>query len=321
MSKLLKRLQVTSVDLCKRGANQEAHIMLAKSAEGGEGEMQFEKIGKAIAYALGVKVDDKLNERLEVMNKAMIESEKSIKGDQRLSPEAREKMLAKSVEEYGKALFDLLKAKTPKKKVEDEPDPDEDEPDEEEVEDEPVEEEDEEEEPAGAAAAKKPLRKKGACKKMDQFQMEVEKMSPEDQAALAALKAKYGTPGTELHPDVKKAIDEVAALRTELEMQKMRGVAAQYECIGKSTDELAGKLLELKKSGEPNYNAYIALLDEMKKSVEESGLFKELGSNRSGGLSNDLAAAVAEVQKADPKLSHAEAVVKAYEQNPNLSEM
>jgi len=318
MAKLLKRLQVTSVDLCKRGANQEAHIVLAKSAEGGEGEMQFEKIGKAITYALGVKMDDELDQKLDLMNKAMIESEKSIKGDPRLSPEARDKMLAKSIGEYGNALVDLLKAKAPKEMVEEEPDPDEEEPDEEEVEEEPV--EDEDEEAAGAAAEKNPLRKKGACKKMDQFEMEVEKMSPEDKAALAALKAKYGNPGTELHPDVKKAIDEVAELRKELEMQKMRGVASQYESIGKSTDELATKLFEIKKSGEENYNAYIALLDEMKKSVEESGLFKELGSNRSGNLSNDLSAAVAEIRKSDPKLSYAEAVVKAYEANPNLSE-
>ena len=33
----LKKLRITSVDLCRRGANQQAHIALTKAQEGGKG--------------------------------------------------------------------------------------------------------------------------------------------------------------------------------------------------------------------------------------------------------------------------------------------
>ena len=55
------------------------------------------------------------------------------------------------------------------------------------------------------------------------------------------------------------------------------------------------------------------------KATAESGIFKEFGSGRSG-VASDLSAAVGEVRKQFPNLSAAEAVVKAYELNPNLDE-
>ena len=342
MPNMLKKLKVTSVDLCKRGANQEAHIMLAKSAEGGEGKMQYDKIGKAFAFAFGLDADKEFDRQLTAMNKAMVESERSIKKS-RMSDEDKDEMLEKSIGEYGEALMELLKAKKPKEEPAD--DPDEEETDEEEVDmpSENDEDEDmEDEEDVGAKKAKPP-EKKGACKKMQQVGMDVEKMSPEDKATFDALNTKYGVKKEDktekaektekhdkpdgaapdagaVHPEVKKALDEVAILRKELEMNKLIGVAKQYECIGKKPDELAATLYDLKKSGDANYNSYVAVLDEMKKAMESSGLFKEMGSNHSGANATDLGTAVAEVMKSDPKLSQAEAVVKAYELHPNLSE-
>ena len=339
MPNLLKKLKVTSVDLCKRGANQEAHIMLAKSAEGGEGEMQYDKIGKAFAFAFGLDADKDFDRQLTAMNKAMIESERSIKKS-RLSDEEKDEMLEKSIGEFGDALIELLKEKMPKQDSADEPD--EEQTDEEEVDMPPDDEGGTEDEMVVGAKKKKPLEKKGACKKM-QHDLDVEKMSPEDKAAFEALNAKYGVKkedktekaekteksakpegadkdAGDVHPEVKKALDEVANLRKELEMSKLLGIAKQYECVGKKPDELAATLYDLKKSGDGNYNSYVAVLDEMKKTMESSGLFKEMGSSRSGETATNLGAAVAEIIKSDPKLSQAEAVVKAYELHPELSE-
>ena len=123
----------------------------------------------------------------------------------------------------------------------------------------------------------------------------------------------------EIHPEVKKMMDEVTELRKSLEMRDLEDVAKAYEICGKNPKELAGKLYELKKAGGSAYSDYIGLLDEMK-SAAESGIFKEIGSNRSREHHSNLNDAVAEVQKQFPNLSAAEAVVKAYELNPELEE-
>ena len=149
----------------------------------------------------------------------------------------------------------------------------------------------------------------------------IEKMSPEDRATLEALEKKYAgseaevTEEPQVQPDGQKAIDEVAELRKSLELRELEGFAKKYEVIGKKASELAPKLYDLKKAGEQHYNDYVALLDEQVQ-MAESGIFKEYGSSRGGGT--DLDGTVAEIMKSDPTLSRAQAVVKAYQTNPNL---
>ena len=159
--------------------------------------------------------------------------------------------------------------------------------------------------------------------------IDVSKMSPEDVKILEDIQKKYaGTEaeaekGTEvekaaeMHPEVKKALDEVAELKKSLEMKEITDIAKKYEVIGKKADELAPKLYELKKSGEGNFNDYIALLDEMVTASANSDIFKEFGSGAKAGAT-DLDGVVAELRKSMPEATHAELVVKAYETNPNL---
>ena len=173
------------------------------------------------------------------------------------------------------------------------------------------------------------------------------KMTPEEQAILADFEKRYGdgeqavpdnditdniVQPPELHPEVKKALSEfeefkkaknaeIEELRKSLEMEKLTAVAKKYEIIGKKSDELANKLYELKKAGGTVYDDYVALLDENLNTVEKSGLFSEIGKNTSGfaGAIEKIGIAAAEVQKNANGVSNPDAVVKAWEDNPELA--
>ena len=171
------------------------------------------------------------------------------------------------------------------------------------------------------------------------------KMTPEEQAQLADFEKKYGVEDSaasavqELHPDVKKALaefeevkkaqaaeiakqkDELEALRKRVEMEQLAGFAKKYEVIGKKSDELAQKLYDLKKAGGTAYSDYVGLLDEHLATVEKSGLFRELGRNTSGSadVNDKLEMAAAEFKKSIQGLNNTEALIKAFEANPELA--
>lgn len=330
MANKLKDMEVDSVDLCKRGANQRALIKLFKSAdpeEGGEKSMNMiEQIAEAIQKALSRKLEAQPitkaagTEQVRDTTDALCKSLESIIADDSLSSVEKHDMMAESLQQFTLEATDLMDGWAEAVwKADDDPDePDEpmeapeDEPD-----DEPMEEPDDE--PGeGNEPGQEPEdeMKKGV---FDMATIDINKMSPEDKATLDALAKKYGAAedheGTEIHPDVQKAIDEVAELRKSLEIKDLEGVAKKYEVIGKKAEELAPKLYELKKAGEQHYNDFIALLDEQVQ-MAGSGIFKEIGTSRGGA--SDLDTTVAELMKADCNLTRAQAAVKAFELNPNL---
>ena len=152
----------------------------------------------------------------------------------------------------------------------------------------------------------------------DMATIDISKMSPEDKITWEALAKKYSDNGENeepaIHPDVKKALEEVAEMRKSMELEKLEGVAKKYEIIGKKAPELAQKLYDLKQAGEQHYNDYVALLDEQV-AMANSGIYKEYGSSRSA---TDLSATVAEVMKANPNMTREQAIVQAFESNPAL---
>lgn len=182
------------------------------------------------------------------------------------------------------------------------------------------------------------------------------KMTPEEKATLAEFEKKFGIAeepdadgvakgtgttesavsaqsNTELHPEVKKALDEAAEVRKaqdakieeltkSLEVANLTTIAKKYEIIGKKADELAPKLYELKKAGGTVYDDYVALLDEQTAMVEKSGMFTELGRNTNGsaGVSDQIGIAAAEITKgANGDVTSADAIIKAFENNPELA--
>ena len=193
----------------------------------------------------------------------------------------------------------------------------------------------------------------------DTMKIDKSKMTPEELASLEAIEKKYGvaepdgtppaatgdgdvakggaeaTPPAEgadtapaLHPEVKKALEtnatltaQVEELKKSLEIKDLTAVAKKYEIIGKKADELAPKLYDLKKAGGTAYDDFVGLLDEQVTLVEKGGLFAEIGTARSGvaGTDAELGIKAAEVRKNNADMTSPEAVVKAFEENPELA--
>lgn len=142
------------------------------------------------------------------------------------------------------------------------------------------------------------------------------------------------TAGAEtLHPEVQKALSDMRAayaaqtaqveeLKKSLEIERLTQVAKKYEPLGKKSDELAAKFYDLKKAGGTVYDDYVALLDENLTMLGKSRLFGEIGSNRQGsaGTEDTIGIKAAELAKsANGGMTHADAVIKAFEENPELA--
>lgn len=311
---LLKNTSLTSVDFCGRGANQESNIALYKSAEGGESRMNFwERIGKAFGKVLeeeGVLKQSPADplEEAENITKAMGESLQSILSDESLTADARADLLKKSTDEFNSHI-----SKAARRWLMEAP---EDQPEYEDPKKDP------EHEPEEADPEKRRQKSNEQEEAFDMETIDKSKMSPEDRETLEALRKKYAPEESgEMAPEVRKALDEVAELRKSLELRDMEAKFQKYSAIGKKADELAAELYELKKSNETAYNSVIAAYDEMVKAYDASGIFKEYGTSRSGGVSADagkVEAAAAELMKSDSGLTYAEAIVKACDADPKL---
>ena len=316
----LKNMKLSSVDLCAKGANQHAHIKLFKSKEGGE-EMNFwEKIGKAFGKVIENEITDEIKEIVNEkenpeneagnITKAMGESLKSILNDTALTASERDSLIEQSINEFND---EINKARKRWKDKDDDTYIDDYE-----YEDDPEDEE---------------LEKKRKCRKSMEGSdtmpvIDIEKMSAEDKAILENLERKYSNAdnsvdNSDVHPEVKKALDEMETLKSEtaelkksLEIKQLEAEAKKYEIIGKSAEDLAVKFYELKKSGENVYNDYVSLLDEQVELANNS-IFKEYGSSKSKSYT-DLDGIVSEILKSNPNMTQAQAVVKAYQDNPEL---
>lgn len=347
MANKLEEMEFNSVDLCKKGANQRANIKLFKSAQaegGGEGNEMglIAKLTKALERILAAGDEPQAITKADSAGQirettgALRKSLESILEDDTLSSVEKHDMMAESLQQFTLEATDLMDGWAQASgvfKSEDDPDDEEEDPEDEpmdddddledELDDDP---DDEEDEPVGKnkSGCKPGIKKTEGKGVFDMATIDINKMSPEDKAVLEALEKKYAAePDTiiqeglgEMHPDVQKALDEVQELRKILELKELEGVAKKYEIIGKKAPELAQKLYDLKKAGEQHYNDYVALLDEQVQ-MADAGIFKEYGTSRGGGPS-DLEATVAELRKADPSLTQAQAIVKAYETNPAL---
>lgn len=315
---LLKNLKVNSVDLCRQGANQEAHICLTKSAED---ESFIKRLIFSIARAIGMTAvqltdfaeDAVMLTKSETIKDAMTKSFESILADESLSEEERKEMIQKNVNDFYEDVEELTKSNMEMEKNNQ------------------YQEESEE-------------------KELDR---NVEKMSPEDKAVFESLIKKYfqvseneeGNKGDETketeqpsseiakkaepaNTEMKKALEELKATKTELEelkksleLKELETVAKEYEIIGKNPKELAAKLYTLKKLGESGYQEYLSILDESKEMQEQTGLFKEIGSNRNGGAKNvvkQLQEKAEAIRKANNSITAAQAFVRACDENPEL---
>lgn len=294
----LDDMELKSVDLCHQGANQFSKIKLYKSSahhkEGDESKMSV--ITKAAGAA-----------QVRDTTTALRKSFESIMSDDSLTSVEKRDMMEESLQQFTDEASELMESWADAVGKMDDADPDfdpEDGP-----EDDPEDQEDED----------NMEKSKSTCSKS--AAIDIGKMSPDDRAIWESLQKKYGATNDgdgdqQIHPDVKKAIEEVAELRKSMELEKLENFAKKYEVIGKKAPELAQKLYELRQIGEQHYNDYVALLDEQLNTAN-AGIFKEFGTSRSSTMS-DLNSSVTEILKSNPSMTREQAVIKAFEINPNL---
>ena len=95
-------------------------------------------------------------------------------------------------------------------------------------------------------------------------------------------------------------------------------VAMQYAAVC-DENELTKRLVQMRAAGGGAYEEYVKLLDELAEAKRVEPLMKEYGTARTA--SGALEARVAEIMHADPKLSRAQAVVRAYQIDPDIPEV
>ncbi len=340
----LKNLKLTSVDLVPRGANPDADISFFKSAaDGPQLKVEEQSVLKKMFDMLTAlfkpddtdplaKADsktfseiDNTREYRELVwryNSALNESIDSILNDEDLDDTARLEELNKSLGQYTEKMKELFTAMTGGDK---------------------------------SVAVENTLTK-GEILDMANYNPEL--LSAEERATFETLCKKCaveeGTPAPAAEPTpqpatdptpapavdpvpaaeptaksatdpaVAQALAEVNELKKSLEMGQLKEIAKKYVPLGKKEDELANTLYDLKKSGQANYDAYIAALDESLALVEKSGVFGEVGKSTHGPVSkaDGVVAQIDAIAKgyrdADPTLDYNTSMMRAWENNPNL---
>lgn len=298
----LKKMKLNSVDFVRRGANPDADIKLCKSAD---------------YYPESEMIDvEKAEYDLTTFTDVLGESFSSIMADETLTDAERVGMVAKSLNEFNDTVGEYM-------------------------------------EPFGIVATQKSGNpRKGAEKTMaDLVNVDKSLLTPEEAAMLDALIKKASTEeetpeetpfsrkkvnpekaqkeaeeGAGLPPEVEKALAEVAEMKKSYEMRELEAIAKKYEILGKKAADEAQTLYNLKKSGEANYNAYIAAMDAQVDLVEKSGIFAEIGKSGGHGFasfaksdSESKAEAIAKsYMEKDPDMDYYTALAKAWENNPEL---
>lgn len=362
----LKKIELTSVDMVRRGANQEAYINLYKSAgdpaepnapseppatpnpgeipQGmwksiaevvkgflgkGEGEAAYpedigmtpEELEKAAETFQTKREMQEVRDDRWRYHDALNMSIDSILEDCTLTVERKEEMLAESILQFSNAYMEmcekLLKATANTNTVtqpaevgksQDEA-PDNKEEGEEEM---------------------KIDKSRFTQEELEQYEAlinkgkveddEPEKKNPEDKKEENLEKS------AEMHPEVKKALEDMEVLKKNMEMKEMADIAKKYAPLGKKEDELAATLYEMKKSNQANYDAYISVLDQNLELLNKSGIFEEIGKSGYGSASgvakSEPVAKIEGIAKGymekDPSLDYNTAVAKAWENNPDL---
>lgn len=362
----LKKMEFSSVDMCRRGANQEADIALFKNEEGAPGNdppadapeapgmvevpnglwksiLDFAKglvaktePEKAEAEAEGAEADveksaetfDQRRSLQEIRDDrwkyqdALNMSIESIFTDDSLGDEEKNALIDKSVDQFATAYKEmcakLLKARATAdkpvataKSAETDEDQQDNDPD--------YEEEGEEE--------MKIDKSRFTAEELEQYTAliakgrvdEEEFENEEDYQEEEEVEAKKSM---EMHPEVAKALEEMKSIQKSMEMKEMTEIAKKYTLLGKKEDELAEKLYNMKKSSPDAYNEYIAVLDQSMELVNKSGMFTEIGKSSRGMAGGTTEAKIEGIAKSymekDPDLDYSMAVMKAWENNPDL---
>ncbi len=258
LPRLLKRLRISSVDLCRRGANPLARVALSKSDADEELRAQLMELA-------GVELtgEELLDALAQILERARAERAAAADG-------------AEAAQDAPDAPVD----------ADSEPEPD----------------------APDAAAPAEPDAALGWPARLIRRARRGGATSARDEYARQPV-----------HPEVRRALDEVRALREALARERATAVAKRYEGVCREPEALAGRLARLRALDGEAYGDYLALLDELAEARRVEPFMKEYGSSRGAG--GVLEARVAEIMRAEPKLTRAQAVVRAYQSDPDIPEV
>ena len=130
-----------------------------------------------------------------------------------------------------------------------------------------------------------------------------------------------------LNPAVKAEIKALRKFREEAEDRELHQLAKKYTIIGKKEEELVPMLKSLKAAGGTAYADMVSMMDAMVAATENSGMFTEIGKSGGYGNASLVAKSASEgsvdviakgYMEKDPSMSYADAVAKAWENNPDL---
>lgn len=325
----LKKLNMTSVDLVRRGANQNADIRLHKSADSGEIPQGLWKSIQDVvsAWMNGQQEADPMKE-FNIAKSSFVDaldySMESIINDETMDSVAKAEMATESINQFSEALLgEVMKAvgiykatdgpESEEEYLEDEIPEDTDENPSEDTEDVPDEPEYEEGE-----REMKIDKSRFTKDELMQYEALIAKGVVEEDEPAPEQKEE-----DEMHPEVKKALEKFEEMQKSMEMKELTEIAKKYAPLGEKEDELAQTLYDMKKSSPKSYDSYVALLDKQLDMVEKSGLFEEVGKSGhghvpGGDVEGKINSIASEIMKADPNMNRYEAITKAWEQNPEL---
>ena len=299
----LKNMKLNSVDFVPKGANQHADIELFKSAPevpAREGVFKsfVDWLTKGAPETFDqTKAQKRIREKLRQFSYALDDSFESIL-ESDMSADDKKAMLRESLDQFRAAVDNMIDGA------------------------------------AGSGPTIPPALDEGAepdvdkarCKKMN---IDKNRLTAEEQATLDALLAKGAgsDPSSAqdddiykgLHPAVKAELERLRKAVDAQEDRELEAVAKKYEAIGKKPEELVPVLKSLK--GTPAYDEMISVMDAAVDAVEKSALFTEIGKtgHGTGDAMKQADEKAAEIMKADPKLTHAQALDKVFQMNPELA--
>ena len=295
----LKNMKLTSVDFVPKGANQHADIELFKSAPASPAREGFFKSlvdwltkGAPGTFEQTLSTED-MRGKLWQYSHALDDSFESIL-ESDMSADEKKQMLRESLEQFRSAVDGMIEAVNKENPVAD---------------------------PTAG-----PEVDKVRCNKMN---IDKSKLTPEEQATFDALLAKSCgdfQPQDEqddiykgLHPAVKAELEHLRKAVNAQEDRELETVAKKYEVIGKKPEELIPVLKSLK--GTSAYDEMISVMDAAVDAVEKSALFTEIGKtgHGTGDTMKQANEKAAEIMKADSNLSHAQALDRVFQQNPELA--
>lgn len=280
----LKNIRVSSVDLCRRGANPEAEILLTKSEE--EQTQQQSDTKQQPDTAKENTID------LDPIFEAVKESITSILSDSSMEEKEKLQLLAETIAQFSDELLQTVHKIAVGEEAE-------------EIE---QTEEVEKEAPELDLEQMSPKDKKAYESLLKKYKKKKKKEAEEDSEIKKAIH------------EIHTAKNELQELKKQYEMSCLEETAKKYEVIGKERHTLAQRLYQLKKNSISAYNDYLALLDEQMEMTEKSGIFKEVGTSRPGGKSavKQLQQRAEELMKIDNSLTYIQAFIKACDENPQL---